>query len=116
MGPNGILVDAPAFRPGCPLIDPGAQQSNLLRTQRLTLSRHLDIGDQTGHQLNQRTIGATPGLDGWAVSLASLQRIRSQVETKSTALFLRSVTTHTGLLEDGLDISREVYRTLAGRR
>ena len=69
-----IDLDAAVVRPRGALINPRAEQSNLLRRERIALGRHLRIRNQAGDQMNQRAAGAIARLNRRAVSLAALER------------------------------------------
>src|SRR5262245_19669419 len=65
--------------------------------------------------MNQRTLRAAPWLYGRAIRFPSLQRVGPGIQPKAALLFLRSMTTRAGLLKDGLYITDEIDRLLAGR-
>src|SRR5687767_4126038 len=60
--------------------------------------------------MNQRTIRAIFGLDGWRVILASLECCFFVIQPEATLLLVRSMALHAVSLENGLDVPREIDR------
>src|SRR6266478_575697 len=103
--------------PGYALVDPRAQERDLLSGERVPFARwrHFHILFQTGDVINQRAFGAIARNDVHAV-LAALERGRAIVEPESAFGFLRAVAPEAGSIEDGLDVSGEINCLLSRGR
>lgn len=102
--------------PGGPLINPSAQQPNLFGAQSFALGRHLQIGNRPGDEVDQRTISALAGADGWGVILASLEGGRPVLQAQAAPLFVEAVAGYAVRGEDRPDIALEVHGPLGGGR
>ena len=109
-GDGGKMV-----RPVRTLIDPGAKQSNLFRSQRIALLRHSLVGDQTGNEMNQRAVCASTWNDG-RTGITTGKRLLLHVEAQFAFLFIGPVTRVTVLREDGLDNLGKANQPCSRRR
>src|SRR5262249_61629892 len=80
-------------RPGDALIDPSAEQADLLGGERLALLRHLQLRVHVGDGLDEHTLRALAGHDRVrAVGIAPLQRRLLLLQAQGRLLLLRPVT------------------------
>ena len=98
-------------RPMSALVDPGAQQADLFRRQRLTLARgrHLHVLHQPRDVVDQFAFRAVAGNDVVLVVLAPFERRLAIVEPEMRLGFFRSVATETTLLEEGFHVAVELH-------
>jgi hypothetical protein len=97
------------------LIDPGAQQGDLLRGQPGASERHHETLLKSGHQLNQPAAGTVSWLDD-DPGIAACECPRSRVQAKTAALRFRSMTRCASLCEDGLNVTRKLRLDRCRRR
>ena len=99
------------------LINPRAQQAHLLGSQAVALLWHLEVGMRVRHRLNQHTLRAASGNDDVrAEALAALERRGFFIEPQGGLLLLRTVAGPAVVLEDGLNVLREIHRARDGWR
>ena len=105
-----------AFRPHGTLIDPSAQQPDLLRSERITLGRHLHVGVEAGDELDYRTLGAFAWDDVGGVIVTAGHRYVLQVDAPTPFLLFRPVTLQATAFQDRLDVllQKSTGRVAAG--
>ena len=111
----GRLGDGGFVGPGCALINPRAQKSNLLRRQPPAFFWHDQIFFQSSDEMNHPAFGAATGNDGRPGS-AAFQRGGFHIPAQIIFLLVRSVAGVAMLREDGLNIVDEIHPGLRGRR
>src|SRR5206468_3270385 len=103
------------FRPLRPLVNPGAQKSDLFVGERVTLfghSRELLFGARD--RLNEEALRAFARHEERA-GIASLQRRSLLVESEAALLLLDAVALEAGVSQNGLDVFDEINFSGRGR-
>ena len=95
------------FGPGTSLINPGAQDRDLLRAQPRLGGRHLKSSDVAGHPQDQGTPGTVTGQDRGS-AVAALEGHVALIEAQAVRLYRRPVAGIAALMKDGLDIAFEI--------
>src|SRR5256885_967967 len=88
-----------ALRPRRPLIDPAAQQGNLIGAQSFTFFWHDQIRFETADRLNEEAFGAFAGNDSGA-EFAAFQGNLLGIQSEQGFLFVRSMTVVTMTRKD----------------
>src|SRR5262245_53123648 len=99
-------------RPLSALIDPRAEQRDLVRCQPGEFlpcgpGRHFLLGHLPGHVLDQRTLLAVSGNNGRRPGGAALQEVVPAINAETAARRFPTVTADTRALQERLDLSRE---------
>ena len=104
------------LRPVRPLINPRAQQANLITGERIALLRHLHLWHQPGHEMDERTLGTLAGPDGGGVIVSTLESGHFVVQAKPSLVLVRPVTFNALRLEERLDVFLELHWAVCGGR
>jgi hypothetical protein len=101
--------------PWRPLIDPGAQESDLFRGERFafTFRRHLQVRHHPRHVMQERALRAVARYDTHSI-VATGQRVRPGIQTEAAPGHFGSVTFHAGRNEQRLDLAGEIHRVGRG--
>ena len=99
--------DGGRIGPGCALVDPGAEEADLLCGQALTFFRHHLFGIDAGDKLNEQALGALAGEDG-GTELTAFQGDGFGIESKFGFLFAGTVAAVATVGEDRLNLFNEV--------
>src|SRR5436190_18666358 len=88
------------------LVNPGAQQSNLIGVERVALSLggHFQIRHQSGDVMDERAFAAVTGEDVHAI-FAAFEGCVAVIEAESSFGFFRSVASNTGSLKNRFDVA-----------
>ena len=108
---------ADADGPRGPLVDPGAKMAKLEVAQGappLRVRRHDEVFIESPRELKEGAFLTVAGDDRGRMGAAPLQRRCLQVEPKTTLLALGTVARKAMLLEDGIDVTREIDRRGGG--
>lgn len=102
------------------LIDPGAQEANLLAGERgefgpLVFGRHFHFLDEVGREQDQRAFGALAGDDHRVFAFAAFEQRCAAAHLKFAFGFVRPVAFAAGILDDGFDVLREAQIFFRGR-
>ena len=103
------------FGPVRALIDPGSDKANGLGVEGIALGRHHDFLVQSGNEMNQRTLGAVAGNDGFA-HFATFEGQFGDVDTVAALLLIGAMALHAVLLKEGPDFLFEINHLLGRRR
>ncbi len=90
------------------LIDPVAQQTNLLDAQRMIARRHALLRIGRDNPADQLALAAIAGNDGGQARVGRLQRGLAAGQQQPTAAFFRTVAAIAVFSEDGKDLSAEI--------
>ena len=97
------------------LLNPRAQQRDLLRGERLAFARHALVGVGVRDELEEPARRAAARHDGGLAGFTAAQGDGLVVEAQAGFLFHLAVTLVTAAREDGLDVAREVHARGGGR-
>ena len=105
------------LRPRRALVDPAANQANLLAAQGrcFAFRRHLRVLDQAGDNVDERAVGAVAGQDRHA-EFAALKRRLAARHPEVTLGPLFTVALEAGTLQQRLDVGGEIDFALGGHR
>src|SRR5262245_54228955 len=100
-------------RPLSALIDPGAEQRDLVCCQRGESlphgpGRHFRLGHLTGHVVDQRALLAVPGNNGRLPGCAALQDGVPAIDAETAPRLFTAVTGDARALQERLDLLREI--------
>jgi hypothetical protein len=98
------------LRPNRTLIDPCAQNTDLLSGERVAFAtgRHLHVFFEAGDETYERTVGTLARHDGWLTIGTTREGDSFHVETEVAFLFFRAVAFEAPLRENRLDVALEI--------
>ena len=105
------------LRPRRALVDPAANQANLLAAQGrcFAFRRHLRVLDQAGDNVDERAVGAVAGQDRHAEFAALERRLAAGQPEVALGPFV-AVALEAGTLQQRLDVGGEIDFALGGHR
>src|SRR5207249_2823760 len=99
----GSAAEREAFLPGESLVDPGPEQFDLFRRERVALGRHALVLVGAAHAADQFALGALAGNDD-----LGLEDVLARVEREGSLVLAAGVTLGTARLEQWNDVVSEV--------